>query len=142
MKNSQGVKKKKKVMSQEMLIVSYILVFLLAQRAQKRHSWPRGRCFTPCFFFPPNKDRRKRADSKAPLSLSFSLQPSPFSPHCPEGIWGHSYPKIYRHIKGKKKSPEDPISFIKETAHTRSDDNGANLIPWLLPRTDIMLRNV
>lgn len=102
----------------------------------------KGSVFHTSVFF-PHKDehRRKWAGSKAPLSLS--LHPSPFSPHCPEGIWGHLYPKIYRNIKEKKKKgPEDPISFIKETAHTRSDDNGANLIPWLLPRTDIMLRNV
>lgn len=45
---------------------------------------------------------------------------------------------IQTHTKGLKY----PVSFIKETAHTSSDDNGANRILWLPPRSDIMLQNV
>lgn len=94
----------------------------------------------------PHKGGERKGETglfvKPPYHSLFLVTPlSLFSP-CPEAIWGHSYPKIHRRIKKKKKSPEDPISFIKETALSRFDDNGANLIPWLLPRSDIMLRNV
>lgn len=97
-KDEKFTRGEKRVMSQVMLTVQYVLVFLVAQRVQEWPSWEKGLCFVPWGFSPIKmKTWENGLTAKLPYhSLFTPLLPLP--PH-PEAIWGHSYPKIHGHIK-------------------------------------------
>lgn len=93
---------KKRVTSQVMLIVLYVLVFLMAQRAQKRPSWSRASVSHLGVFFSPQRWRQEKMGWQQSSLIALSSPLSLFFP-LSLGYLGHSYPKIYRHIKKKKK---------------------------------------